>query len=165
MSINPDDILIRTHLKPGDLGYIAYLHGKIYAEENEYTLSFERYVLEGLSVFAASYNIKKDRIWICEHSEKIIGSLVAFHSELGLQLRFFLISTEYRGLGLGNILMKNFIEFMHEKKYSHSFLWTTHEQVLASKLYMKYGFRFTEEKESSAFGKNLKEQRFDLFLC
>lgn len=28
-----DDIKIGTNLAPGDLGYVAYLHGRLYAEE------------------------------------------------------------------------------------------------------------------------------------
>lgn len=163
-SISLNDILIRFQIEPGDLGFIAYLHGKIYADENEYTLSFEKYVLAGLASFADSYDPMKDRIWICEYDKEIIGSLAGFKTENGLQLRFFLICPKYRSLGLGHKLMNLFIDFMKEKKYSHAFLWTTHEQELATRLYLKYGFQFTEEKESSSFGKNLTEQRFDLFL-
>jgi hypothetical protein len=41
-------------------------------------------------------------------------------------------------------------------------LWTTEEQKSAAKLYKKSGFILTEEKFSDAFGKKVKEQRYDL---
>jgi peptidyl-dipeptidase Dcp len=34
----------------------------------------------------------------------------------------------------------------------------------AAFLYKRLGFKLTEEKESTAFGKPLKEQRYDLIL-
>jgi len=34
----------------------------------------------------------------------------------------------------------------------------------AAFLYKRLGFKLTEEKESTAFGKSLREQRYDLIL-
>ena len=41
-------IIIRHHLRPGDIGYLSYLHGILYAEEYGFDLSFEVYVAEYL---------------------------------------------------------------------------------------------------------------------
>ncbi len=43
-----DDIHIRTELKPGDMGVVIYLHGKLYSMEYQYGVVFEAYVAEGL---------------------------------------------------------------------------------------------------------------------
>jgi peptidyl-dipeptidase Dcp len=43
-------------------------------------------------------------------------------------------------------------------------LWTTEEQKTAAGLYKKSGFILSEEKKSDAFGKKVKEQRYDLIL-
>jgi hypothetical protein len=72
-------VTIRTRLEPGDLGYIAYMHGSVYAEECGYGLHFEGYVLEGLHEFAAAYDPSRDRVWICEHEKKKVGFLVGVH--------------------------------------------------------------------------------------
>jgi hypothetical protein len=39
---------IREELRPGDLGYIVYLHSQVYARECGYSLHAESYVLAGL---------------------------------------------------------------------------------------------------------------------
>jgi peptidyl-dipeptidase Dcp len=78
------------------------------------------------------------------------------------QLRYFLLEPEYRGIGLGRKLMKLYMDFLKECKYQSSYLWTTHELYSAAHLYKFHGFRLVEEKESTAFGKTLKENKYEL---
>jgi len=162
--LNIGDINIRTVLQPGDLGYIAYLHGDIYARECGYGLNFERYVLQGLADFASQYNAGKDKVWICEHRQQMIGVLVGVNRGDSIQLRYFIFRPEYRGLGLGKKLMDGFINYMQESQINKSYLWTTNEQHAAISLYTRYGFRLTEEKVSNGFDKELTERRYDLEL-
>jgi hypothetical protein len=61
-----DDINIRYSLRPGDIGYISYLHGSIYSREYQYGAEFEVYVANGLIEFYESYDANRDCIWICE---------------------------------------------------------------------------------------------------
>lgn len=162
--LNPSEIHIRTRLLPGDLGYVAYLHGKIYSEESGYGFDFETYVMGGLHEFAEQYDPEKDRVWICEHRQKIVGFLMGFRREDAIQLRYFILLPGYRGLGLGKKLMNLFMDFLNEKKVKKAYLWTTEEQETAIALYKRYGFRLTREKISDLFGKRLTERRYDLDL-
>lgn len=165
MEFNFKNIAIRTDLKSGDLGFVIYRHGVIYNQENNYGLSFEAYVAKGLAEFYFAYDAEKDRVWICEDNEEIIGFLALIHKdEATAQLRYFYLEPAYRGISLGNKLMQLFMEFLKEKNYKKAFLWTTNEQIAAASLYQRYGFKLTEEKDSDAFGKFLIEQRFDLEL-
>lgn len=159
-----NDISIRTYLKPGDIGYVIYLHGISYKQEYNYGIEFEAYVAKGLYEFYQNYNPDKDRVWVCEHEEKIIGFLLLMNRGQAGQLRYFLLEPLYRGIGLGNELMCLFVNFLKECGYKSSYLWTTHELESASHLYIKHGFVLTQEKESTAFGKFLKEQRYDLIV-
>jgi N-acetylglutamate synthase-like GNAT family acetyltransferase len=159
------DITIRTDLQSGDLGYITYLHGTLYQQEYGYGLSFESYVAQGLHEFYQQYNSTKDCFWICEHHNRIVASLLLLHrNSNAAQLRFFLIHPAYRGMGLGKRLMELYMDFLHSHQYQSAYLWTTHEQKEAARLYTRYGFQLTEEKESTAFGKQLTEQRYDLLV-
>jgi ribosomal protein S18 acetylase RimI-like enzyme len=158
-------ITIRTELKPGDLGFVIYRHGRLYARENGYGIAFEAYVAEGLAEFYRSYDAEKDRVWVCQDGDEIIGFLLLMHrGEATAQLRYFYLEPEYRGIGLGDRLMRLFIDFLKAKGYGSAYLWTTNEQTAAAALYRRYGFELAEEKESGAFGKKLVEQRFELDL-
>jgi peptidyl-dipeptidase Dcp len=160
--INLYDISIRTELRSGDIGYIIYLHGKIYKIEYNYGIQFETYVAEGLIEFYNKYNPEKNRAWICEHNNKIIGFLLLMNRGKAAQLRYFLIKKEYRGIGLGNKLINLFLEFLKECKYESAYLLTTDSLKEAAHLYTNYGFKLVEEIESTAFGRTEKEQRYDI---
>lgn len=157
-----DDVTIRTSLLPGDLGYVIYLHGMLYGKEYGYGVQFESYVAAGLHEFFQLYDPVKDRVWVCEHGSTIVGFLLLMHRDSNAaQLRYFLIDPRYRGIGLGKKLMDLYMAFLRECRYRSSYLWTTHELGAAASLYKKHGFILTGEKESNAFGKLLKEQRYD----
>jgi len=162
--VSLDEISIRTELQSGDIGYVTYLHGALYHQEYNYGIQFESYVAKGLCEFYEKYNPERSRIWACKHSGRMIGFLLLMDRGSAAQLRYFLIEPEYRGIGLGSKLLKLYMDFLNECGYKESYLWTTHELDKAASLYKGFGFKLTEEKESTAFGKLLREQRYDLFL-
>jgi peptidyl-dipeptidase Dcp len=162
-TIDPKNITIRTVLRPGDLGYLIYLHGHLYGNEFQYGISFETYVAQGVYEFYHQYDPQKDRVWICEDGDKTIGFLLLMHREKNTaQLRYFILEPDYRGLGIGKRLMTLYMDHLRNEGYQHSYLWTTSELETAAALYIRHGFRLTEERRSEAFGKPLYEQRYDL---
>lgn len=163
-NITLDAISIRTELQPGDIGYVTYMHGNLYHREYGYGLQFENYVAKGLCEFYEKYDARRNRIWACEHNDRMIGFLLLMDRGSAAQLRYFLIEPEYRGIGLGAKLLYLYRDFLNECGYKESYLWTTHELSTAAFLYKRHGFQLTEEKESTAFGKPLVEQRYDLVL-
>jgi GNAT superfamily N-acetyltransferase len=162
MDIN--DISIRTDLRSGDLGYVAYLHGILYEREYDYGVAFEAYVAAGLVEFYTNYDPARNRVWVCEHDERIVGFLLLMDRGDAAQLRYFLVQPEYRGIGLGKKLMELYLQFLGECGYKSSYLWTTHELDTAANLYRRHGFKLAEEKESAAFGKPLIEQKYELLI-
>ena len=162
--VSLDDISIRTQLQPGDIGYVTYMHGALYSKEYNYGLQFESYVAKGLCEFYEKYEPRRNRIWACEYDHRMIGFLLLMDRGKAAQLRYFLIEPEYRGIGLGSRLMNLYMDFLRECGYKESYLWTTHELSTAAFLYKRLGFKLTEEKASTAFGKPLTEQRYDLII-
>ncbi len=162
--ISLDNVSIRTELRSGDIGYVTYLHGALYHREYNYGLQFETYVAKGLCEFYEKYNPERNRIWACEHDSRIIGFLLLMDRGRAAQLRYFLIEPEYRGIGLGSKLLNLYLDFLRDCGYRVSYLWTTHELTTAAFLYKRLGFKLTEEKESTSFGKPMREQRYELVL-
>lgn len=158
-------IAIRKGLKPGDLGYLTYLHGKIYHEEYGFDTTFEPYVARPLSDFSLTENQSRQQIWIVEMDGKIVGSIAivdAGNNEA--QLRWLLLTQETRGKGLGKELMKRVLDFCREKRYGNVFLWTIDALVAAQSIYLRHGFSVTEEKRHIMWGVEVNEQRYDLRL-
>jgi N-acetylglutamate synthase-like GNAT family acetyltransferase len=157
------DIRIRTELKPGDLGYVMYLHGKLYSEEHDFGISFESYVGASLHEFYSTYDPVRDRVWFAEHDNIIVGFLFLQHRENNAaQLRYFLIKPAYRGIGLGKKMMGLFMEFLHQSGYTSAYLLTTEGLPESAALYKRHGFKLTDQKFSTVFGKPLHEQRYEL---
>src|SRR5688572_22407407 len=116
---------IRTNIESGDIGYIIYLHGILYAQEYHLDHTFEGYVASGLGEFAKSYNERKDRLWLAEENDRIVGSIaIAGQPKQCAQLRWFLVHPEVRGTGLGGRLLSHAVEFCRERGFQSAFLWT-----------------------------------------
>jgi N-acetylglutamate synthase-like GNAT family acetyltransferase len=156
---------LRHTVRPGDIGYLTYLHGTVYAREYKYDITFEAYVANGIAEFIQSFEPKKDRIWLAETHNRIIGSIaIVQRSKLEAQLRWFLIHPKYRRRGIGKELLKEALRFSKRRKYKTVFLWTTSELDTARHLYTIVGFRKTKETSHMIWGKVVKEERYDLHL-
>jgi peptidyl-dipeptidase Dcp len=71
--MNLNDIEIRTDIKPGDLGYVMYRHGKLYSEEYNYGVSFETYVGAGLHEFYKNYDSQRTGYGYVSIMNQIVG--------------------------------------------------------------------------------------------
>lgn len=159
------NIKIRHEIKPGDIGYVLYLHGLLYAEEYGLEHTFEADVAASLSEFYSTFEPSQDRLWLAENNGQITGSIaIVGRSELEAQLRWYLIHPTNRGLGLGKALLDEAIMFCKERKYRTVYLWTFSELTKAIELYKLAGFELTEEKTHHIWGRKLIEQRYILYL-
>jgi len=156
---------LRSDLRPGDLGYLIYLHGVLYAKEYGWDYTFEGYVAETLARVALSFDARKDCLWIAEMDGQIVGSIgIVGNSNSEAQLRWFLVHPAQRGSGLGRVLLNKAIQFCHDRGFKSVFLWTVSDLKAAAHLYESAGFRKTEEKTHQIWGKTLTEERYDLSL-
>jgi len=159
-----EEITIRNTIRSGDLGYLVYLHGILYAKEYGFDSSFETYVAIPLAEFIRSHT-ERERIWIVERRGEIVGSVAIVKvSDRQAQLRWLLLSPELRGRGIGKRLMEEAVSFSRECGYSSLFLWTVDLLQDAARLYTLLGFHLTEEKKHRVWGVDLTEQRYDLKL-
>jgi GNAT superfamily N-acetyltransferase len=157
-------ISIRHDIRPGDVGYITYLHGILYAPVQGWDHTFDAYVAIPLAEFARS-RLPGQCIWIVEDGERIVGSLaIVKFSEIEAQLRWLLLVPEVRGLGIGRKLVEEALDFCRDAGYSSVFLWTVNTLPIASKLYQSVGFRKTEELTHEMWGSTVTEVKYELLL-
>jgi GNAT superfamily N-acetyltransferase len=159
-----ESITLRTDLHPGDLGWIVYLHGVVYAAEHGFDPTFEAYVAGPLAdcVRAGS---GRDRIWIAEQKGRIVGCIaIVAASEQTAQLRWFLVEPGARGTGLGKKLLHEAIAFSRECGYESIILWTVSALTAAAHLYRSAGFVKVEENPTRPWGVDVTEEKYELAL-
>ena len=157
-----DGITIRTS-QPGDMGYIAYRHAVLYSQEYYLDPVFETYVLEGLLKYAQSQ--QGGTIWVAEYNGRIAGFIAIIGiDEATAQLRWFLIEPEFRGVGLGRLLMSIAMQYCRDQKYRQVFLWTFHGLDAACHLYQTHGFVLKEQVRSDTWRLGIIEERWELNL-
>ena len=158
------DIKIRNRLQPGDIGYLVFLHGTLYAAEQGWDHTFEAYVAGPFAEFAKSHS-ERERIWIVERNGEVAGSIaIVDAADNKAQLRWLLLHPDLRGLGIGRMLIEEALSFCRDSRYSLVFLWTVSALTDAAKLYQAVGFRLTEEETRELWGTTVTEQRYDLIL-
>jgi N-acetylglutamate synthase-like GNAT family acetyltransferase len=158
------NVKIRTALRPGDVGYVIYLHGTLYAHEQGWDCDFEAYVAGPLAEFVKASG-KRQQIWLVECEEQVAGSIAIVEASADqAQLRWLLLHPKLRGQGIGKRLMEEAIGFSREKHYRSIFLWTVSAMTTAVNLYKNFGFQLTEEKPQELWGAKVIEQRYELIL-
>ncbi|UWD47469.1 helix-turn-helix domain-containing GNAT family N-acetyltransferase [Clostridioides difficile] len=162
--INSKEISIRHQIKPGDAGYITYMHGWIYKQEYNYSTAFESYVAQSFYEFLQNYNPELDRLWIAEHNAEIIGCIGIVNHGNRAQLRWFLLHPDYRGIGLGKSLLNAALDYCHQKKYKSVYLDTTDDLETAIAMYKSMGFIKVTEKENRSWREDLTELEFEMQL-
>ena len=137
-------IVIRTELKPGDLGSVVHMHGVIYAREYGFDHTFEAYVAAPLAAFVQSAS-SNERIWLADRDGSLVGCVaIVEHTPAVAQLRWFLIDPDCRGLGLGKRLLSDAVDFCRQCGYQSVVLWTVSGLPAAAHLYHAAGFRKVE---------------------
>lgn len=168
--LNPDllkpdgSISIRNEMRPGDVGYITYLHATLYTPDQGWDHTFDSYVAIPLAEFALRKS-PQERIWIVENEGRIAGSVaVVRFSKEEAQLRWLLLCPELRGRGLGRRLVKEALAFCRDAGYSKAFLWTVDTLQAAAKRYRSVGFRETEKLTHELWGCVVTEVKYELDL-
>lgn len=158
-----DEVKIRS-FQPGDVGYVAHLHGRFYEQEYKFGPIFEYYVMKGLTEFML--NTEGGALWVAEVNGQIVGSIaITKASNAVAQLRWYVLDGNFHGLGIGRRLIETALSFCKQQGYKQVFLWTVNILHRARALYQKNGFKLTEQKVNLDWtGSELMEERWNLEL-
>lgn len=159
------DIKIRPYQEQ-DIAYVIDRQLSLYESERQFTTEiWKKYLTQGVISLIEKFNPEKDCMLILECDGNASGCIAITHVEDSVaQLRYFFLEPELRGLGAGNSLLKAALDFCHQKRYSHVFLWTVSAQESARILYKSAGFKITETSENENWGTPVLEERWDLDL-
>jgi len=152
---------------PGAIGRIVELHANYYHPNWGFGLFFETKVATELSKFLNRFEDTCDGFWTVRLNNQVQGSIAIDGIKAmteGAHLRWFILSPETRGRGIGNKLMEEAISFCKRKNYNRVYLWTFEGLHIARHLYEKFGFKLVEQFEGMQWGMKVIEQKFELNL-
>lgn len=151
---------------PGLIGEVVRAHAVYYAREWRFGAPFETKVAREMADFVDRCTPGRDRIFRAEGSGSLLGSLTIDGSDPSLapgeaHLRWFIVTDEARGLGLGRLLMRTATDFLDTVGYRSCYLTTFAGLDAARRLYEGAGFRLVGEASSMTWGTEVVEQRFE----
>lgn len=156
--------LLRPH-RIGDMGWITHRQALLYAQEYGWDASFEGLVAEIVGSFIQNYDQRRERCWIAERDEQVVGSvfLVRETDELG-KLRLLYVEPAARGLGIGAKLVHECVHTARQLGYRRLTLWTNDVLTAARAIYQRAGFQLTASEPHHSFGHDLIGQHWELTL-
>lgn len=156
---------LRFH-REDDLEWVIRRHGELYTKEFGWDHRFEELVAGIVEEFQKNYDATCERCWIAEMNGESVGCVfVVKAQEAGVaKLRMLLLEPTARGIGLGEHLVAECIEFARSVGYRKLILWTSDALNAARKLYERAGFQLVKEEAHSMFGPPMMGQTWELLL-
>ncbi|MDP6872886.1 MAG: GNAT family N-acetyltransferase, partial [Alphaproteobacteria bacterium] len=156
--------VLRPH-RPGDMGDVIALHGRLYPEMFGWDGTFEALVATIAADFITNFDPDWECSWIAEVDGEFVGS--AFVVKVDHQtskLRLMIVDKKAQGLGIARALLNECLRFARRKNYKKMTLWTNDVQTAARALYASAGFVLVHEEPGHDFGVDLVAETWDLEL-
>ena len=163
-SAESPSLVIRTH-QPGDIGWVVYRHGVLYAHEYGYDERFEALVAQIVAEFVQNFDARRERCWIAEKDGERVGSIfLVKKTDDVAKLRLLLVEPTARGLGVGQRLVDECIRFARQSRYKQITLWTQSNLDSARRIYEAVGFKLVSEEKHAMFGPEAIAQNWEVTL-
>ena len=141
------ELQVRPADRPGDLGWMVWQHGEVYAETLGWDTSFEALVAE--------LGGRRVGCVLCVPSADDPSVAV---------LRILLVTPDARGHGAGAALVAACVDHARAAGCSTVTLWTNDVLASARRIYEAAGFELVDSEPHHSFGKDLVGQHWRLDL-
>ncbi|WPZ34469.1 helix-turn-helix domain-containing GNAT family N-acetyltransferase [Thalassobaculum sp. OXR-137] len=153
--------LLRPH-RPGDMGQVIAAHGRLYAAEYGFDMSFEALVARIAADFIDKFDPARHCCWIAERDGEMVGSVfVVDADETTAKLRMLFVDERARGLGIGKRLTEEAMRFARSTGYTRMTLWTNDILTAAREIYRKAGFECVAAEPMNAFGATMVAETWE----
>jgi GNAT superfamily N-acetyltransferase len=161
------DVHIRRDLRPGDLGAIIALHGRLITGEYGLDSTHEGYVAASVAEQAIrGWPGERESAWIVECDGELAGSIaLTDDGDDSAGLRWFVLEPSLRGRGLGRWLVGEVVTEARRHGFARLRLETFSDLRAAAHLYRDYGFDLVHEETGPRWGhERITYQHFELQL-
>ena len=159
-------IVVRNH-RAGDMGMVVHLEGSGYVDQFGWDNTFEALAARIAADFLENFDATRERCWIAEMDGRHVGHIfLVQHPERRdtAKLRLLYVDPAARGMGVGQRLVAECIQFAREAGYRKVTLWTQSILTSAHRIYEAAGFRLVREEPHRSFGKDLVGQTWEMDL-
>jgi DNA-binding MarR family transcriptional regulator/N-acetylglutamate synthase-like GNAT family acetyltransferase len=157
------EVILRPH-RVGDMGWIIWRHGELYAREYGWDERFEALVARICADFLDHHDPACERCWIAERDGERLGCIALVRSgEEGVaRLRILLVEPTARGLGLGRRLVEECLGFARAADYRKVVLFTQSNLTAARAIYANAGFELESTDVGQTFAPGLAGETWRL---
>jgi len=156
---------VRLADRPGDVGEVVALHGRLYASEYGLDVTMEAHVASGLAAWLDGPPAPPGRLWVADGDERIAGCIgVTGLSPERARLRWFAVDPAARGRGLGRALLSEALAFARASGYAAIELETFSELTAAARLYREAGFERVRAERRRFCGREVQMEWYAMQL-
>lgn len=153
------EIVLRNP-RPGDIGWLISVHGKLYAEQFAFDSGFEKDIAKKVVAFLEAQH-SFNRLWLATINDEPVGSIaVSLRPDQSAFINFLLVKTECRGYGVSKTLMNKVISHCEDRHIGLLCLETYSCLTAARNLYKKYGFTLSTKNEAVEKYSQIFDQEF-----
>ena len=167
---NAERFDIRSGYVPGVLGRTLDMHMRYYSKHSKFGKKFELDLAAALENLLRRIDDPLNEVWTASQGNTIVATIfidgsndaepVAPGGDRIAHLRAFIVDEGYQGKGIGKMLIDKAMEFVKEKDFIETKLWSFKGLDAARSLYERSGFVLTEERLGTRWGEEVTEQLF-----
>jgi GNAT superfamily N-acetyltransferase len=158
---------IRRELRPGDIGAIIALHGRLIPPEHGLDSTHEGYVAASVARAAIrGWPGEREAVWVVERDGEVAGGIaLTDDGDDTAGLRWFVLERSLRGRGLGRRLIGELVAEARRLGFARLRLETFSDLRAAAHLYREHGFEVVHEETGPRWGRErVTYQHYELRL-